>query len=310
MFLSEERKKFADIIEEAKESAVCNGICWNDPVWNITHLEHKRSHVKARLTLHFIRRKAVRSEPHHPFKQPYADFAKAFIWTRKSRKGAKHSSQRQMLIALRLLYESLLDRQISDPTKLTPRDFKITIEKAIRLHQHKGLVRIGRDLAEISKWLDAEKLCGLRINFHNPIPTPPPGDKLDPASQAEGLKKLPSNQILEILAEISNNPKDDNESIIMRIVDLLAVGGFRIGEALTIPLDCWVEESIPSRYEKSGVRPQNNEPIKRFGLRYWPEKGGDPFVKWLPDITAPLARRAVTDLTNLCARPLVKLLLS
>ena len=42
--------------------------------------------------------------------------------------------------------------------------------------------------------------------------------------------------------------------------------------------------------------------MKRCGLRYWPEKGGDPVVKWLPDCAVPLAKRAVDDLTRLCQK--------
>lgn len=303
MALSAEHKRLANLIQEIKPMAIQSGISWDESTWNITHLEHRRAHNKFPLTLHFIQRKVNRSEVSCPFKQPFADFAKVFIWLRMSRGGSRASLQKQILIALRLLYQSLLDKQTTDPTKLTVKDFNITIEKALELYSLGTLHKIGSFLQETANWLDANKLCSVRINFHNPIPTPSRKDNLDPESQALGLKKMPSDKILETLAEISNNPLNNNERIIMRIIDLLLVGGFRIGEVLTLPLNCWVEESILKQDSQFTNLTQNSESNKnkRFGLRYWPEKDGDPIVKWLPDIAVPLAKRAVTDLTTLCS---------
>ena len=81
-------------------------------------------------------------------------------------------------------------------------------------------------------------------SLQNPIACPRIGDGLDPASQATGLTKMPSAEALEALAAISSHPLDDNEQVLVRIIDLLIVGGFRIGEALTLPRDCWVEETV------------------------------------------------------------------
>ena len=109
--------------------------------------------------------------------------------------------------------------------------------------------------------------------------------------RSEGLLKMPSKRSLEALADISNTPLDDNERIILRMIDLLVIGGFRIGEVLRLPLDCWVE--TPALDNNGNVRtdPRTGTAVMRCGIRYWPEKGGDPYIKWLSDITTPLARR-------------------
>lgn len=149
--------------------------------------------------------------------------------------------------------------------------------------------------------MDERRLTNRRIGFKNPIIYPGMGDGLDPESQARGLLKMPSATALEILADISNSPMNDNERILLRIIDLLAIGGFRIGEVLTLPVDCWVETPAMDRNGEVKTDPLTNEPVRRYGIRYWPEKCGHPYVKWLSDIAVPLARRAVTDLTRLCA---------
>ena len=86
----------------------------------------------------------------------------------------------------------------------------------------------------------------------------------------------------------------------LRIIDLLVVAGFRVGEVLTLPRDCWVEETAINPRGRNIRDITTGETAKRCGLRYWPEKGGDPIVKWLPSCAVPLARRAVGDLVRLC----------
>ena len=161
---------------------------------------------------------------------------------------------------------------------------------------------IGHTLAEIAMFLNTHQLTRVRIHFKNPIACPRTGDGLDPASQAVGLKKMPSAEALEALAAISSHPLDENEQVLLRIIDLLVAGGFRIGEALTLPRDCWVEETALDARGQPRTQSGTGDPVKRCGLRYWPEKGGDPVVKWLPDCAVPLAKRAVDDLTRLCQK--------
>ena len=63
---------------------------------------------------------------------------------------------------------------------------------------------------------------------------------------------MPAAEVLEALAEISSQATDDDECIVLRIIDLLAVVGFRVGEVLTLPRDCWVGNgplSTGSRYQ-------------------------------------------------------------
>ena len=113
---------------------------------------------------------------------------------------------------------------------------------------------------------------------------------------------MPSSLALNALSGASRNPIDDNERILLRVIDLFVVGGFRAGEGLTIPLDCWVEESNFHRSVTPGSVTDSKVAQVRSGIRYWPEKGGEAIVKWLPDCAVPLAKRAVSDLTRLCGR--------
>jgi hypothetical protein len=50
-------------------------------------------------------------------------------------------------------------------------------------------------------------------------------------------------ETLAACAQCTNQPLND-ERILLRATDLHIALGTRIGEALTIPLDCWIEEDI------------------------------------------------------------------
>lgn len=302
MRYTKQHKNLAKVIGRAKELTVYNGIVWNDFWWDLTkQYNHNRAHNKRRLRIYFTRQRESRSEPYVPFEPLYADLAKTILITRASHRAVGYTYQKAMVAALRFLYETLARRGTTDPTLLEPRHFQMAVLEAYRKVELWTAYQVGMLLKEVADFIDENHITIVPINFRNPINHPPKGDGLDEQSQAEGLKKMPSRAALEALADASNSPLDDDEKVLLRVIDLHVVGGFRTGEATTMPLDCWVEETVLSKGGKPKSEPTTGEPIKRYGLRYWPEKGGETLVKWLPDCAVPLAKRAVDDLTRLCA---------
>ncbi len=298
-----EQRRLLKVIREAKGLKTYPDISWESNRWEIRRYDRsRRAHDHDTRDLRFTRRRKKLSDPAVPFAMPYDDFAKSIIRMRASLRGMSASSQQTMILALRFLYEALHRSRSSDPTRLVRRHFHLALEDVRRDCTAASAYNVGIYLSEIATFLNTYRLTRTRIHFQNAVPCPVKGDHLDPISQAAGLKKMPSSQVLEALAAISNDPLTDDECILLRIIDLLVVGGFRIGEVLTLPRDCWVEESALDKRARPKTDPVTGEPVKRCGLRYWPEKDGDPIVKWLPDCSVPLARRAFDDLTRLCEK--------
>lgn len=297
-----EQLRLRAVVEEAKNLGTYPDINWEDSSWDVRNFENPLAHRKRRSAiLYFTARRTTKSASHIPYEQPYADFAKAIVRTRASDRGLTHSGQTHIMIALRYLYDALQLARKSDPTQLTRKHFKAAIADARERANGWTLFHVGKALQQISEWTDEREITRVRLNFKNPILNFDRGDGLDPESQQIGMLKMPSPTALQALADISNNPLDDNERIILRVIDLLVIGGFRIGEALRLPLDCWVETPAINRNGDIKIDPRTGAMVMRCGIRYWPEKGGDPYVKWLSDIAAPLARRAIDDLTRLGA---------
>jgi len=296
---TETQRRLTSIIEEAKNLNTYPGIAWDSFCWDLTEFDVNRAHDKRRLNVYFTRLRD-RAAPYVPYKQPFADFAKAIIRMRVSERNVSWQYQRSMTRAQQHLYEALLRTNSTDPTRLTNRHFYNAVTEAASTHAHETAYQIGCLLEEITDFINYHDISDVKISFHNPISHPRRGDGLDEESQAKGLEKMPSSAALQALAQASNNPLDDEERILLRTIDLLVVGNFRVGEALTIPLDCWVEENKLKENGLVETDPRTGESVKRYGLRYWPEKGGEPIIKWLPDCAVHLAKRAVDDLTELC----------
>jgi hypothetical protein len=297
---SVEQLRLRRVIDSAKSLGTYADVNWDDCCWDVTSYEQPQGHAKRRRRLYFsIRRNNLRSA-HIPYEQPFADFAKALIRTRASERGLSFNGHAHIMVALRYLYDALRKKGTPDPTKLNRKVFAVAMTSAKTRAKGLTVYHIGGALQQIAGWIDEFALTTAEINFFNPIPSQDRGDGLDPESQAQGLLKMPSAAALEGLGDISNTPTNDNECILIRIIDLLVIGGFRIGEVLSLPLDCWVE--TPALDEVGSVKTDllTGKPVIRHGIRYWPLKGGEPYVKWLSDLSVPLAQRAVADLKRLC----------
>jgi hypothetical protein len=298
-----EQLRLKRIVAEAKALGTYSAINWDDFIWDVAKYEKPYAHLKIRrLALHFSARRKDSAQSPEPYEQPFADFAKAIIRTRASERNLSFDGHTHVMIALRYLYDALRQTGTTDPTHLIRKHFMLAVTDARKKAKGWTIYHVGKALRQIAFWMEERELTRAPLHFTNPIPHPGHGDGLDAESQAQGLLKLPSKSALDALADISNNPVDDNERILMRIVDLLAVGGFRIGEVLSLPVDCWVEAAAIDDVGKVKTGTSAAKPIVRYGIRYWPEKGGDPYLKWLPDAAVFLAQRAVEDLSRLCRR--------
>lgn len=306
-FKSVEEQRLDKLIEKAKNLMPYKNVSWEEPIWNIDGNNIKRRHDKRKHNLFFTCSRINRKEKTVQFEKPFADFAKAFIVMRSVQRNAGYSHQKLAIDALRYLHDTLLKSSSATnysnaptPSQLTLFHFKDAVNQLVKTRKINGAYTIALRLQELSKFIDNNSLTRTKINFKNFIKRPEPEDGRSTEDQKKGLEKLPSSNALKALAEASNNPLDENEKIILRIIDLLVSGGFRIGEVLSLRKDCWVEEPILDEKFKKQVDPETGEPAIRCGIRYTPEKGGIPIIKWLPDAVVSLAKRSVDDLRVLC----------
>lgn len=116
-------------------------------------------------------------------------------------------------------------------------------------------------------------------------------------------RKLPAPGVPEALADIYRRlitvpagEVSDYTLVLISAVAVLMFTGMRLGELLTLPFDCEVEEGVPAR-EPGGAD------VRRYGLRYWVEKTRKKTrrVKWISPTAEPVVREAVRRIKALTA---------
>jgi hypothetical protein len=150
--------------------------------------------------------------------------------------------------------------------------------------------------------LDRHGLCRPPIDYRASVKRPQNVQDRTSTKFEERTANLPTATALSALATLANDERllaDPLDRLRMRITELLFVCGFRAGEVLTLPANPLVREFV---LEDGSLRldARTGEPVERIGLRYVPEKGGEPIVKWVPTEANLLILRSIADIEEIC----------
>ncbi|SMF20790.1 hypothetical protein [Desulfovibrio gilichinskyi] len=302
---SSERERLLLLIENAKFLPVYPDVNWNEHVWDVTQYEKTKGHKNRAFRLKFLQRHSSRValDKRIPFKSDFAEWCKCMIKMKQMKSNITFNQHQVKLNSMGILHDILsINDANCDPTLLNKKNFKAVEEVLIKDFEQTTAYRMSKTLEEVSDFLDHHRLTRVKIRYKSQIKRPKSGDLRSKEGQKRGWSKIPSEEIFEALAEISNNTIDKNELILIRIVDLLVVGGFRIGEVLSLPVKCWVSKPQFSDSGKPLIDEDTGNQIVSCGIRYWPEKGHEPSIKWIPSHAVPLAKRAIEDLIKECGK--------
>ncbi|KJK07399.1 hypothetical protein [Pseudomonas tussilaginis] len=280
---------------------------WASPVWGVGSWLPQREKQQA-LTFETHRQALEKTGYPAPLKGPlpfaYQDFSKALIVYLQRTRNLKFSMAAAYNIAIRRLYNPLFERGVSDPTQLTRGDFDRVVG-FLRESGYKNIYDAISHLKVVADTIDNLQLTEIAIHFeHDAKPEKRRHDYIslhDPdraVKQRKSDDKLPSREAMEAYALCSNNPRNEGEEILLRVIDLLIATGQRGNEVAVIPYDCWVERPIKGTTGKVVVDAYG-KPLIECGIRYFAEKQFQSRVHWLAESDIPLARRAVERLKAL-----------
>jgi len=301
------KKNLDEFIDVARRSIPFDNVKWKTNKW-VIETTARSSSSQQNIGLTFARNSKVpKGKSLESFQEPFCSFVKAVICKRaKARiKQISPGNHAVMVRACRYLYESLVTRANS-PTELTPADFDQAGNSVIRREAESTAYSIGGKLQELAEIIDRYGLTPVPLGWINSLRRPDSyggsmqsriGSKFDERRSSKYL----SDDVLAALADISNRSDlSEQDLLCQRAIDILACAPFRINENLTIPRDMWVEEVARDKHGKP-ILEESGKPIVRYGLRYFPEKGGHTKtqVKPLPTVMVDVARRAVKDILNI-----------
>lgn len=191
-------------------------------------------------------------------------------------------------------------------------DFRL-FELFLKEYQQKGgkplspdtIILTIRQLQLLADFLAARGICR-RINY--PIQTVSRRkvalQQLDGRREA-AEEKLPAPEVLDAIGSIYHRVTvelieqvNDWVLILISAIAIMLLTGLRIGELLTLPFDCEVEEEITPKRPGEAVK-------LRYGLRYWPEKKQNLLVqiRWISPTAEPIIRACINRIKKLTEKP-------
>jgi hypothetical protein len=293
-------------VSEAKALQPYGHIIWETVAWDITSSDiKKRAHLGHRVSLVFAEHcgKKVANDLRVPFLSGFGDVVKACIVRRRVSRGVESGPQRVFVRATRYLYATLPLPARSDPTLITLGHFLAAQNAIVDREKSSSAYRAATFLEEFGRTLDRHGICRIPLQFRSGVKRPTEHVDRTSSTFEQRVKDLPTTDVLNALAAISNNADIAThpfDLLRMRIAEVLLVCGFRIGEVLTLPADTLVRELVLDEAGEQRRDASSGEPIERIGLRYWPEKGGEPILKWIPTIANSLLLRALEDIDRIC----------
>ncbi|GAA4258521.1 hypothetical protein GBZ26_11355 [Azospirillum formosense] len=304
--LRDARANLEAVIDRARNEVTAFGrdLDFDAPVWDVTeHSTVRASNARQRNMLYFTTYEGGTSKSMNgrtPLTEPFASFVKALVRQRQEAKSKTPENHGTLIRAARYLHDTLADRG-HDPCRFLTIDFQLAANVCKEREAETSRYRIGLFLVEIAHALNRYGISKARIDFRNPFARVSyDHTRIGKEHDMRRAEKLPSPEMLDALAQIANLVDEPSDVLRMRAVELLVCGGWRINELLTLPDDCEIEEEA---FENGRpVLGNDGQPVFRYGIRYWPEKGGEPRVKWMPSVMVDLAKRAVRDIRHHSAK--------
>ena len=159
----------------------------------------------------------------------------------------------------------------------------------IRDHYQRGSdYQAGRELERLAKFITTKKLIAHDLStWRHPIPRKKDEIQTGVEAKARRDKKMPSEDVLNALAEIfALDPQNPKDIFITSTFAMSMCAPSRMTEILELPVDCEVEE-------------KDAKGILRYGWRFVAGKGFGGDIKWIPTEMVEIAKEAVKRIRNL-----------
>jgi len=256
------------------------------PTWDVTALARQLTRAR-HVYLHFVRY-GTSDQPLPPI---YADVVKSWLLVTR---GTSVETLRDNLLVTRVLWEALVLRRDSQGSDFRWMSLCVAdldaAETLMRQHwaaatTHKGVTH----MLKLVNFLSARAICP-PLHYIPQTPRQRDFNNHTLAGQEAHRAKLPSQRALDGLATLyASKALEPPDRLRMAAVALLVVTGLRVGELLTLPLDCEVYEWRDGK--------------SVYGLRYHGEKTENvkqaDTVRWLSPIQAQLAQTALAEIRAL-----------
>lgn len=220
-----------------------------------------------------------------PMREPFLSFAKAYLRYKQAMEPIK--SFPPLVASMRVLEQALIEMtQSANPVNITTDVLNRAIAIGKENFTDAVVYRQGAFLQKVAEFISEKRISEIPINWKNIAKRPSDTQRVGKKADDKRNEKMPSKRALEALPEIffkANEPKD---VLITSIIAILFGSPNRIGEVLLLQEYCEVIQKSSNGKEQ-------------YGLRWYPEKGAEPMIKWIIPSMVDTVRKAINQIREL-----------
>ena len=273
--------RVAGFIRHARDDLTVFGadLDWDAPRWTL-HGVAKVSGRRSVIGVHWghpLKMGCRANDEYAPLDARNVDFFKAYL---RYRYGfAPLMNPCHMLSAMRLLDKALC-RSGASVAEARPDDFNFAAAACRSRYAHETAYRVGNRLQAIARLLDDHGFVARSLVWTCAIGRPRGWDRIGRQAERRRARKLPSERAIAALGTAYRRARDPLDVLATSAYALLLVTHSRISELHRLDAYACEVEIV-----------ENGKP--RYGLRWYPSKGGVPETRWIPVAFVPLAREAL-----------------
>ena len=252
------------------------GLRFSENRWDITEAARLRG-KNHRVIITFCTLETVNAVTTLPMAQPFGDFAKAYIRYMQGLKPAKNPHFR--LSALRVIDQVLTEFGFAGAVhRIDAHVLNQAAQVIKKRYSASAAYRIGGQMEILAVFLTAKRLVTVPVIWRNSLNRPNDTVRVGAEFEKRREEKMPSARALEAVAIVFRTTTHPADQVAVGAIALMCAAPDRVGEVLTLKADCEVT-----------VDRRDKEPA--YGLRWWPEKGAEPTIKWI----LPMMQGVVQD---------------
>lgn len=220
-----------------------------------------------------------------PMREPFLSFAKAYLRYKQGMEPIR--SFVPLVASMRVLEQSLIEMtQTANPINITTDVLNRAIAISKENFTEAVVYRQGAFLQKVAEFISEKRISKIPMNWKNIAKRPSDTQRVGKKADDKRNEKMPSKRALEALPEIffkANEPKD---VLITSIIAILFGAPNRIGEVLLLQEYCEVIQKSSNGKEQ-------------YGLRWYPEKGAEPMIKWIIPSMVDTVKKAINQIREL-----------
>ena len=280
--------RLAEFIRHARDDLTVFGAAldWDAPTWELRGVARVSGRSKSVLRVnwgHPLKKSLTSNAGYAPLDARTVHFFKAYLRYRYGL--APQMNPVLMLSAMRHL-DKALARAGKSVADARPDDFNAAAAACRSHYSPQTSYRVGRQLEAIAGFLDDHDLVARALVWSCPIGRPSSWDRIGVPREERRARKLPSERAIAALGDAYRRARRPMDVLAVSAYALLLVTHSRISELHRLDTyDCEVELIEDGK--------------QRYGLRWYPSKGGEPETRWIPSAFVPLARDALKRIRDI-----------